>query len=68
MLTVTFDPKRKPEDGQYFVRLTAWVPDNLGDVAIANQLGYWCDRQHLRHVAAAVLRHFPDELVAAVLK
>jgi len=61
MLNVTFDPSRPAERGQYYVELIDIKVDR------ANRLGYWCDKEHLRHMAHAILGQFRFELIEGLI-
>jgi hypothetical protein len=68
MLSIDFDPTRSVEDGQYHVRLIDTKSGDYGsDAKRQNQLGYWCDREHLVHVAREAMRYFTNELGRDVL-
>jgi hypothetical protein len=57
MLTVKEDKKRNPNQGQIFVELT----DNRGlSITDCNRLGYWCDKDHLRHFILEISRVMSD--------
>lgn len=45
MLSIRYDPRRKIEDGQYYVELLDFDPT---DDSIVNRFGYWCDLGHLK--------------------
>lgn len=57
MLIVKEDKTRNIEQGQIFVELT-----KNRDLSISNcdRLGYWCDKEHLRHFVLELSRVMSD--------
>src|SRR5690349_6411767 len=64
VLTVTYDPTRSAESGQYRVELVE-VPTD-GDRP-GNRFGYWCDKGHLRHMAHAIFEPFRRDFIEAII-
>lgn len=58
MLFVTEDKRRKYEEGQIFVELT-----KNRELSITNcdRLGYWCDKEHLRHFILEISKVLSDD-------
>jgi hypothetical protein len=65
MLVVHRDSTQPASEGQYWVELVEDV--GMQHKKYPSRLGYWCDREHLRHMVHVLLQHFQYELVEALI-
>jgi hypothetical protein len=67
MLNITYDSNRPIEEGQYYVELAYFVDGGYG-ASHLNNLGYWCDKEHLKEaIVKPALKAVSNDILDKIL-